>query len=192
MARSTTSKGTRYVALLRGINVGGKNKVPMVDLVAMFTEAGCGEVTTYIQSGNIVFSASASCAKRLPSAVTVAIAKKFAYQIPVVLRTAEELREVAATNPFLSSRRNRPESDSLHVAFLADEPDKARTAALDPNRSPGDSFFVRGREAYLCLPNGVARTKLTNAYFDKALGTISTVRNWRTVLTLADMVKASV
>ncbi|HZN92159.1 MAG TPA: hypothetical protein VFB81_05620, partial [Myxococcales bacterium] len=77
--------------------------------------------------------------------------------------------------------------DTLHVVFLADPPPPAKVAALDPARSPPDEFQVRGREIYLRCPNGFGRTKLSNAYFDSKLGTISTVRNWRTVLTLAEM-----
>jgi uncharacterized protein (DUF1697 family) len=76
----------------------------------------------------------------------------------------------------------------LHVAFLAATPGPSKIAALDPNRSPPDEFAVHGREIYLRLPNGVARTKLTNAHFDSKLGTTSTLRNWRTVVKLVDLI----
>ena len=175
----------RYVALLRGINVGGKNKLPMRDLAAMFTEAGCTEVRTYIQSGNVVSSITPKRAKRLPDLISKQIAERFGYRVPVVLRTADEFRQVVTGNPFLKADAD---SGSLHVAFLADLPDPRRVAALDPKRSPGDSLKVRSREIYLCLPNGVAGTKLSNAYFDSTLATTSTFRNWRTVLKLVEMV----
>jgi uncharacterized protein (DUF1697 family) len=174
----------RYVALLRGINVGGKNTLPMRHLAAMFVEAGCSDVRTYIQSGNVVFAATPGVVKRLADAISRRIAKNFGYRVPVVLRTADELHQVLSGNPFLKSGAD---GRSLHVAFLADLPDPRRIAALDPKRSPGDSFKLRGREIYLCLPNGVAGTKLSNAYFDSTLATTSTLRNWRTVLKLVEM-----
>ncbi len=169
------------VALLRGINVGGRNSMPMKDLVAMFADAGCRDVRSYIQSGNVVFRASPALAVRIPAVLGKAISTRFGLQVPIVVRRAGELRQIARQNPFL---RAGADPKVLHVAFLADEPDAARVAALDPNRSPPDEFAVRGSEIYLHCPNGFARTKLTNDYFDSKLATTSTVRNWRTVLTL--------
>jgi uncharacterized protein (DUF1697 family) len=172
------------IALLRGINVGGKNLVPMKELAALFAAAGCSEVATYIQSGNVIFRAPAKLAPKLPAQLTKAIEARFGCRVPVVVRTAGELRRVAEENPFL---RERADPDALHVAFLADEPAAARVAALDPKRSPTDRYLVRGREIYLHCPDGLARTKLTNQYFDSQLATTSTVRNWRTVLKLLEL-----
>lgn len=182
--RSTGSAS--YVALLRGINVGGKNKLPMAELVELFSAAGCADVRTYIQSGNVVFVASRATAERIPEVIAAKIAARFGLRVPIVLRSADEVLKVASTNPFLK-RGAAPES--LHVAFLAKGPDRRHAAALDPERSPGDSFELRGRELYLHLPHGVAETKLTNAYFDGTLATTSTLRNWRTVLKLVEMVQ---
>jgi len=173
-----------YVALLRGINVGGKNSLPMNDLSALFTDAGCTDVRTYVQSGNVVFHASPSLARRIPAVIEEAISDQFGLRVPVMTRTAAELRDVVKDNPFL---RGKPETETLHVAFLADTPTAARVASLDENRSPPDAWEVRGRKIYLRLPNGVGRTKLTNAYFDSKLGTTSTLRNWRTVLKLVEL-----
>jgi uncharacterized protein (DUF1697 family) len=175
-----------YVALLRGINLGGKNRLPMADLAAMCTEAGCSHVRTYIQSGNVIFTAAPGCADRLPRGLAARIEQRFGFRTSVVCRTAAELHRVATGNPFL---RADVETETLHVAFLADAPGKRLIAALDPRRSPGDFFQVRGQEIYLRLPNGVARTKLTNAYFDSMLATTSTLRNWRTVLKLIEMTR---
>lgn len=175
-----------HVALLRGINVGGKNKLLMTDLVAMFADAGCREVRTYIQSGNVVFRAEDALAKRVAHLVADAIAEGFGLRVSVVTRTAEQIAQVARTNPFVN---DAPDAKALHVAFLADTPSSSQLAALEPDRSLPDKFEVRGREVYLLCPNGVARTKLTNAYFDTKLGTISTARNWRTVLTLVEMTR---
>jgi len=178
---------SRHVALLRGINVGGKNKLPMADLARIFTEAGCQDVRTLIQSGNVVFGASPKLAGRISAIVEREIAATFGLRVPVVLRSSEELREAVARNPFV---KKDIDPDWLHVAFLADAPGKSRAASLDPKRSPGDSFVLRGREVYLHLPNGVARTKLTNAWLDSMLATTSTLRNWRTTLKLLEMTQA--
>lgn len=173
-----------YLALLRGINVGGKNKLPMKDLVRTFQQAGCESVSNYIQSGNIVFDAVPSVAAGLPERIADRIAEEFGIRVPVVLRTAQELAAVVQANPYVATGVDEAE---LHVYFLAGVPDPPRVAALDPGRSPPDTFAVIGREVYLRLPQGMARTKLTNAYFDSRLATISTARNWRTVRTLLEL-----
>jgi uncharacterized protein (DUF1697 family) len=173
-----------HVALLRGINLAGRNRLSMKDLAAMFTDGGCGSVATYIQSGNVVFEASPALARRIPVLIEKAIADGFGYHIPVVTRTAGELHKVVRGNPFL---RAGADAGTLHVAFLAGSPAAAKVKALDPDRSPPDAFAVRGREIYLHCPNGFARTRLTNAYFDSKLATTSTVRNWKTVKTLLEL-----
>jgi uncharacterized protein (DUF1697 family) len=173
-----------YVALLRGINVGGKNTLPMKELNAIFERAGCARVRSYIQSGNVVLDAEPKLAEGLPAQVSAEIERRFRLRVPVVLRTAREMRAVATKNPLLAATASL---DSLHVVFLAEDPGKSRAATLDPNRSPPDRFVVRGREVYLSCPNGVGKTKLTNAWLDAKLGTISTARNWKTVLKLVEM-----
>jgi uncharacterized protein (DUF1697 family) len=175
---------TRHIALLRGINVGGKNKLPMKDLAALFEEAGCRDVRTFIQSGNVIFDVAPRVSAKVSQAVAAGIAKRFGFSAPVVLRTAEELQKVLRDNPFL---RDNVDEDHLHVLFLADEPAPRSLGDLDPKRSPGDAFIARGREIYLRLPNGVARTKLTNAYFDSKLSTVTTGRNWRTLTKLCEL-----
>lgn len=173
----------KHVALLRGINVGGKNKLPMKDLAAIFTGAGCRNVSTFIQSGNVTFEGDTA---GLAARIEKAIEKKFGFRPPVQFRNAAELRRVARNNPFINE-----DEAWLHVYFLDDPPTRSVIATLDPDRSPGDRFHISGKEIYLHLPNGMARTKLTNAWFDSKLSTISTARNWRTTLTLLELVSAS-
>jgi uncharacterized protein (DUF1697 family) len=172
----------KRAALLRGINVGGHAILPMKDLVAIFEKLGCLDVCSYIQSGNVVFDAPAALAKRVPAAVTAAIAKKYRVSPAVLLRDYDELAAIARGNPFANAEPNR-----LHVAFLSDAPAKAAIAALDPARSPGDTFEVRGREIYLHLPNGAGKTKLSNTWFESKLGTVSTWRNWNTLQKLVEL-----
>lgn len=182
-----SSKSASYVALLRGVNVGGKNRLPMAELSAIFERAGCTGVRTYIQSGNVVFGASARVAAQVGAQVSAALAERLGLRVPLVLRSAAELRAVVEGNPFL---REREDPKRLHVAFLERAPTASARAALDPSRSPPDRFVARGRELYLCCPNGMARTKLTNDYLDRTLGTVSTVRNWSTVLALCELAGA--
>jgi uncharacterized protein (DUF1697 family) len=176
-----------YLALLRGINVGGKNKILMTDLSAIFVKTGCKNVRTFIQSGNVIFDASPKVSAQVSRLVAEQITKTFGYTTPVVMRSLVELEDAVSSNPFL-----KPGSDLelLHLVFLAALPEASKVAALDPQRSPGDEYIVRGREVYLRLPNGVADSKLTNAYFDSRLSTISTGRNWRTVTKLLEMMKS--
>jgi uncharacterized protein (DUF1697 family) len=182
--RESSAQAAAHVALLRGINVGGKNPLPMKELAAMVEAAGASDVRTYIQSGNVIFRASPAIARGVAAAVSAAIAGRFGFTAPVVTRSAAELEAIAESNPFLG---RGADPATLHVVFLADEPAPERVAALDPRRSPPDELEVRGREIFLRCPNGYARTKLTNAYFDSKLATTSTVRNWRTVLQLVEL-----
>ena len=176
----------KYVALLRGINVGGKAKLPMKELAAIFKAAGASAVETYIQSGNVLFEAAQS--EACVATVKAEIARVYGYPGRIVLRTAEELLKAFRDNPFVDSAGpTGDQTDALHVYFLVDWPEQTAVAGLDQERSPGDSFVVKGREVYLHLPQGMARTKLTNAYFDAKLKTVSTARNWKTVSKLVEM-----
>jgi uncharacterized protein (DUF1697 family) len=174
----------KHVALLRAINVGGKNMLPMKVLAEMFVTAGCRDVVTYIQSGNVVFSAPTAVLRKLAQTISQRIADDFGYQVPVVLRSHEELAAVVRANPFLKAGETEK---VLHVAFLRDVPGADLVANLDPLRSPPDRFAVVGRDVFLHLVNHAAKTKLTNAWMDSKLKTISTARNWATVLKLHDM-----
>ena len=169
---------SRHVLLLRGINVGGKNLLPMKDLARLCAELGGQNVRTYIQSGNVALDHAH--AHTLARDLQALILRDLSLTVPVVARAQAELAGTLAHNPW-------PDRDvgSLHVAFLADTP--GQVAALDPMRSPPDEFHVRGKDVYLHLPHGVARTKLTNAWLDAQLKTVSTLRNWRTVQTLAEL-----
>ena len=175
-----------HVAFLSGVNVGGKHSLPMTALAALFTESGCGEVRTYIQSGNVLFTAGTALARRIPALIAAGISKRFGFEAPVVTRTAAELAAIARNNPFL---RDGPDPKALHVVFLADPPDRSRAALLDPDRSPPDRFVLRGSEIYLCCPNGVGKSRLTAQYFDSTLQTMSTFRNWNTVMKMLELAR---
>ena len=174
----------KHLALLRGINVGGKAVLPMKELAAIFAAAGASSIATYIQSGNVVFEAADAAA--VCTLVTAEIKQAYGYPGQIVHRSAQELHTAYAANPF--AKAGAP-TETLHVYFLADLPTGGMVKELDAERSPGDSFAVKGREVFLHLPNGMARTKLTNNYFDSKLKTMSTARNWKTVAKLVEMME---
>jgi uncharacterized protein (DUF1697 family) len=165
-----------YVSMLRAINLGAKNKVPMPQLVKLYEEAGCKDVSTYIQSGNVIFSGPA---KDVSAEIAAKVEETFGFKVPVIQRSHAELVKVVENNPF------GDEPGILHVMFLSDTP--KNVDSLDPDRSPPDTFEVKGREVYLRCPDGFAHTKLTNTYFEKKLGVTCTVRNWNTLLKLVEL-----
>ena len=173
-----------HVALLRAINVGGRNSLPMKTLTAMFDELGCRNVRTYIQSGNVVFEATDALARRVPKAIQAAVLKRAGLAVPVVTRIAAELAKLARAHAFLEKAKD---PKVLHFCFLDDAPSAERIALLDPKRSPPDEFKVIGRDIHLYLPNGVGKSKITNQYLDGKLGTVSTLRNFATVQKLLEM-----
>ena len=171
-----------YVALLRGINVGGKNLVPMNDLKAVVAGLGHRDVSTYIASGNVVFTSARGDEAAIAAGVEAGIKKAFGLSIPVVLRTHDELAVVAAHNPFPGEDLAR-----LYVTFLGRPPTGRALTRLDPTRSAPDEYAVRGRDIYLNLPAGFGKTALTADYFQKCLGTTATTRNWNTVRRLVEL-----
>jgi uncharacterized protein (DUF1697 family) len=175
-----------FVALLRGINLLGRNKVPMKELAALCEKVGCCEVRTYIASGNVVFAAPTRGCDGLGDKISAAIEKQMGHRPVVLLRSLKEMKAIVSGNPFLQAG---VDENLLHVMFLSDKPTAEAVKTLDPNRSPGDEFIVRGKDIYLKLPKGVAESKLNNQFFDSRLKTVSTGRNWRTVTTLLEMMK---
>jgi uncharacterized protein (DUF1697 family) len=168
------------VALLRGINVGGKNKIAMSELRSSLSSLGLQDVATYIQSGNVVFR-SPDRADDLAGDIEQRIAGDFGVSVTVLLRTASDLQAVGRSNPFL---KGGADHSKLHVVFLSDRPAANAVAGLDPERSPPDQFSLLGREIYLHLPNGSGRSKLTIDYFERRLGVAATARNWNTLIKL--------
>jgi uncharacterized protein (DUF1697 family) len=175
-----------YVALLRGINVGGKAKVAMADLRSLCEGLGHEGVTTYIQSGNVVFTASERSAAKVADALAKAIESELGLDVTVVVRTPKQLESIVAKNPFAD---RVDEVKTMAVGFLADKPAAAAVKKLDPDRSPPDEFEVAGDNIYLLYPNGLGRSKLSNDYLERQLGTRATVRNWNTVNKLLELAK---
>jgi uncharacterized protein (DUF1697 family) len=173
---------TAYVALLRGINVGGHNKVAMADLRRLFVELGHTDARTHIQSGNVLFSSRLGEAK-LRATIEDALATSLGVPAKVVIRSAAELAAIVTSNPYL---RAGAEPGDLYVALMASAPEPAAVAALRPPPGP-DTLEVVGRDVFLHYPNGYGRSKLTNALIEKQLGVPATTRNWRVVTKLAEL-----
>jgi len=174
-----------FVALLRGINVGGKKKIAMAELRSLFSSLGFEDVVTYIQSGNVVFRSTDGDANEISARIEREITRVFELDPAVLVRTPAELEKIAEHNPYSS----RTDLSKLHVVFLDRIPAKRAATALDPKRSPGDEFTIRGREIYLHLPNGAGRSKLTIDYFERVLGARATQRNWNTLRKLLELVQ---
>ena len=173
----------RYVALLRGINLGARNKVAMADLRELVERLPADDVTTYVQSGNVVFESKAA-AGGLAAAIEQEIEAELGLEIRVLVRKPAELETLVARNPFVKEASDQKQ---LHVTFLAGRAPAAKVKQLDPKHSEPDEFRVVGHEVYLYCPNGYGRSKLSNAYFEKKLGVAATTRNWRTVTALAEL-----
>ncbi len=174
---------TTYVAMLRGINVSGRNKLAMEDLRAIVTAVGGTEVRTYIQSGNATFASprsSSAVVKALESRLHDALGSR----VPVLVRTREELELIIERNPFVP-RGDDPEI--LHVTFMSGEPDPGAAESAGRQRADDDELQVIGREVYLRCPNGYGRTKLTNTFLERRFGSEATTRNWRTVTRLVEL-----
>jgi uncharacterized protein (DUF1697 family) len=177
---------TAYVALLRGVNVGGARGLPMIALRALFETAGALGVETLIQSGNVIFESDKNSGAGIVAAVGAAIFREFRFDAPIVVRSAKQWRTLIDGNPYL---QRGVDPKTLHAACLSALPDPDRAARLDPRRSAPDEFELRGETIYLNLPNGVARSKLTNAWFDSTLGVVCTMRNWATVMRLGRLLE---
>jgi uncharacterized protein (DUF1697 family) len=176
---------TAIVCLLRGVNVGGHNKIKMDELRGLCESLGLRDPQTYVQSGNVVFAASERNLARLAARIESALEQKFGFRSSVVLRTAAELRDVIARNPFAARRDIDPRK--LLVTFLATDPGaEARAAVLRLECHP-EELHATGRELYIYFPNGMGRPKLKWPHVDKALKTAWTGRNWNTVTELLEM-----
>jgi uncharacterized protein (DUF1697 family) len=172
---------TRYVALLRGINVGKARQVDMPRLREVLAARGHGAVRTHLRSGNVVLDSELG-ESDLAADLATAITEEFGFDVPVVVRTGRELADVVADNPLgdLATDAAR-----YLVTFLAEPPDAETVAALPPADS--GEYVVRGRELYLWLPDGIQGTPLASWKWDKLLGRPGTARNWNTVTKLAQL-----
>ena len=172
-----------HVAMLRGINLGAKRRVPMAALRELLTEAGYEDVRTYVQSGNIVLGAPAT-ADAVQGELAALISERFGFDVPVLVRTRARLARVVAQDPFADVVT---EPKRYQVSFLAEKLAADLVRRLEEQAAPSERVVSRGRELYAWHPEGVARSKLWNTLAGKGLGITATARNWTTVTTLLQM-----
>ncbi len=174
-----------WIAFFRGINVGGRNILPMKELVTVLAKAGISDVKTYIQSGNIVFRSRSSNASQLAAHISKVVSMSHGFRPHVIVLSAKELEKAAASNPF---PRGEAEPKTLHLYFLARSPKNPDLAALNKLKSDSETYVIDGKVVYLHAPDGIGRSKLA-ARAEKLLGVDATGRNWRTVTKVLDMAK---
>ena len=174
----------RYVALLRSVNVAGHGRLAMDELRASFEALGYTDVTTYIQTGNVLFSAASKSEATLASAIEQRLAEEFGDSPAVLLRSVAELRRVGASSPYAKVGADKARH---HVTFLATVPSKAALTALQLPPSGRDELVVDGKEVYVHTPDGYANTKYTGSFLERRLGVVSTTRNWNTVTKLCEL-----
>lgn len=179
-----------FIALLRGLNVGGTGRLPMHEFVVLLEALGCEGVRTYIQSGNAVFQHRAAAAGLVPkirAALGVALGAAKGLEPEVLLLSPPQLTRVAAANPFPKATEDPAK---LHVLFLAAEPEQPDLELLEQLRANGERFELTPDAFYLHAPNGIGRSKLA-ARVERALGIPCTGRNWRTVQKLLELARAA-
>ncbi len=175
-----------YIAMLRGINVGGHKTIKMEDLRALCSGVGFRNVETYVQSGNVVFQTPIENPAILSKRIGETVLQSFGFDVPVIVRTSKEMRNVIANNPFLKEKDI--DSSKLHVTFLSETPQKGSLKKLEALSTSPDRFYPSLHEVYLYCPGGYGRTKLSNSAIEKALSVRATTRNWKTTNTLFEMV----
>lgn len=174
----------RYVALLRGINVGGSTRIGMAALRELVAGLGHGDVRTYLQSGNVLFDSERG-PEGLAGEIEGRITAELGLDVRVLVRTGDDMERVFAGHPFLSGE---PDLTRLHVTFLAEVPAPERLGLLETPSGETVAFTLDGREIYLHYPDGYGRTKFNNAFIERRLGVVATTRNWRTVTALRGLV----
>jgi uncharacterized protein (DUF1697 family) len=180
-----------FIALLRGINVGGKNMIKMAELKKALEDAGLGCVQTYIQSGNVLF-----CSEKdelsLRNTIENAIQAQFGLSVPVVLRTASQIYTLIANLPFsdnaIAQAQTNTDAEVLYVALLSASPSDERIAQVLRYKNADEQMLVVGRDVYLLLSGSIRHSKLAGHLGE--LDDSATVRNWKTITKLAELAKA--
>jgi len=171
------------IAILRGINVGGKRIILMTDLKALCEKLGLAHVKTYIQSGNLIFS-SGSGNTDLERKLEMAITDKYGFDVPVIVRDLEEIKATIDKNPFFDGDADM---DRLHLTFLKEKPTPENAEITTTYDYAPDKFKIVGRDVFIYCAGKYHESKLTNGFFEKRLNTVATTRNWKTVLKLYEL-----
>ena len=174
----------KFVALLRGINVSGQKQIKMPELKSLFENIGFQNVATYIQSGNVTFSAKEKSNKKLEDKISSAIKSKLGFDVPVIVVTPEEIEYVIQNNPFFKKKK---ESERLYFTFLSENPLAENIKKLHAVDYSPEEYIIDGRYIYLFAPNGYGKAKLNNNFIENKLKVFGTTRNWKTVNKLLEL-----
>ena len=177
-----------YVSILRGINVGGRRRIKMNELKQLYSSIRLLNIDTYIQSGNVVFNTEKNedC-KELANQIENAILDSFGFEVPVIIRTLSEIEQTVANNPF--TKENNIEN--LHLTFLNDYPESEKLAAIENSDFSPDLFNAVDKDVFILCNGKYSDSKLSNTFFENKLRVPATTRNWKTVMQLYEMAKAS-
>jgi len=170
--------------MLRGINVGGQKRIKMDELKGLYESLGLDNIQTYIQSGNVLFSATETDCVKLAGKIEQKIKRSFGFEVVVIIRTKNELGKIIRKNPLADKDESK-----LHVTFLSDYPESIPKEEIKKVVGKSEEFAIEEREIYLYCPNGYGNTKLSNNFFERKLKVTATTRNWKTVTTLFEMAK---
>ncbi len=176
---------TVLITMLRGINVSGQKKIKMEDLRTLYESLGFEKVQIYIQSGNVIFQTSQTNISEIPTKISEKINHAFGYTVTIILRTRNELENIVKRNPFVDKDLSK-----VHVSFLSDNQFNYSEEELLKVRTGDEEFQILDKEIYLFLPHGSGRTKLTNNFFERKLGSKATTRNWKTINKIIDISKS--
>ncbi|WP_420581834.1 DUF1697 domain-containing protein [Reichenbachiella sp.] len=179
---------TKYIALLRGINVSGQKLIKMDALRTSLSKLGYDNIQTYIQSGNIVFETSESNQKKIESQIHENIKGTFGFDVPVIVRSQKEWKETFSNNPFVNDRSE--EITKLYVTILADAPSQENLKVLEDFHSGPEEFSMVGSNLYLFYANGAGKSKLDHNTIERKLKVKGTSRNWKTTTKLMEMLNA--
>ncbi len=172
---------TTYIAILRGINVSGAKPVKMETLRKSFQNIGFTDVTTYIQSGNVVFTATETETTKLAAQIAEAIKTDFGFEVAVIVLSASELRTIIENNPLNNGTNN---TAFLHVTFLSENPAAFHLSEIEARKQGNEAIVIEGKAVYLYCPHGYGKTKLTNTFLESKLKVAATTRNWKTTCEL--------
>lgn len=175
----------KFVALLRGINVSGQKLIKMSELKILFEKTGFQNVDTYIQSGNVIFSAKETSAEKLSLIISSAIKNQFGFDVQVIVITPEAI-ELALKNPFIKKKKD---IDKLYTIFLSKEPSKTSIVSLNKDAYLPEEYIIKGKCVYLFAPNGYGKAKLNNNFFENKLKVFGTTRNLKTLNALLELTK---
>ncbi len=171
-----------YISLLRGINVGGHNKIKMADLKNVYEELNFKNIRTYIQSGNVVFESASSNLEELSQKIEKKIQLSFGLEIKGITLQKEELEKIILTNPF-----RKKETKALYVMFLDRIPKIDPKEVLESVKDKSEEYVLSGKQIYFYYPNGYGKTKLSNPLIEKKLKVTGTTRNWNTINALVGL-----